>query len=276
MKTHTYRPKPKQGFSLIEILVVVTIIALLIAILIPVTSRMLTVARLNATVADIRNLSNLAGDAASRLGGTLPLTEGITATNLADLPISATLLTWLGGANNIATRLNNLNALVSLDNVFMSMKPSMMDNYYRSPLGLSVKKSQVDPPLRYDSESGRYDCTPLTVITARYTASDGFGDSGRIECTSIIPAFNPSASSVNVAGGINFLLDGVNSLPAGRCVYMVYELVPIGDAYELSKRMNPPQLLNSQVFNRNPQLLGRVIYQGNGPSTRVYVYLANF
>ena len=261
-----HRPKATRGFTLIEILVVVTIIALLIAIIIPVTQKALANARLNAATSEIINLRQFASDAATDMGGTLPLTEGITALDqvvLVDIS--------LGGGNETA-RLVNLNAVLSLDNVFMSMKPPMMDDFYQSPFGLTIAKSRVDPPLRYDKETRSY-YAPIQGRT--YTQLDGFGDSSRIECAPVQTAFR-TTTSVNAAGGINFLLDGVNSLPAGRCVFMVYESVPMAEAYELSKRLNPAPLLNSQSFSRNSQTKGRVIYQTNTNTTRVYVYLANF
>jgi prepilin-type N-terminal cleavage/methylation domain-containing protein len=273
MKPYFPRPKALRGFSLIEILVVVTIIAVLIAILIPVTAKVLTNARLNAACSEVINLRQLASEAATRLGGTLPLTEGIT--NMNQVSIDATLRQWLGSEND-AGRIFHLNGLLSLDNVFMSMSPPMMDNYYVSSFGRTVVRNIVNPPLRYNSETGDYTARALTG-TNRYRAwTDGLGDSSRIECAPVLPTFVQN-QVVNTVGGVNFRLDGVNLLPAGRCVYMVYENVPMAEAYELSKRLNPAPLLNGPGFNALSQTRGRVIYHGGGtPTTRVYVYLANF
>ena len=248
-----------------------TIIALLVGVFVPLTSKALSNARINSAAADIRNLSNIAGDAASKLGGTLPLTEGITNMN----QVSNGLLGGrLGGATN-AQRLSNLNALLGLDNVFMSMPAEVrrMDDYYRSPLGITVEKTRVLPPVRYDVATGEYKVDILPA--GSYVRASGFGDSSRIECANVTAAFT-TATTVNTAGGINFRLDGVNLLPAGRCAFLVLEGVPLTDAYDLARKLNSPSLMNGRAFNNQNQTLGRVIYQGNAVTTTVYVYLANF
>ncbi|MCS6243656.1 MAG: prepilin-type N-terminal cleavage/methylation domain-containing protein [Opitutus sp.] len=272
MKTPKFRNKKKHAFTLIEILVVVTIIALLVGVFVPLTSKALSNARINSAAADIRNLSNIAGDAASKLGGTLPLTEGITNMN----QVSNGLLDGrLGGANN-AARLSNLNALLGLDNVFMSMKNEdrRMDDYYRSPLGITIEKTRVRPPVRYDVATGEYKVDILPA--GNYTKTDGFGDSSRIECANVTAAEFNLATTVNTAGGINFRLDGVNLLPAGRCAFLILEGVPLTVAYDLARKLNSPSLMNGRAFNNQNQTLGPVIYRGNAVTTTVYVYLANF
>jgi prepilin-type N-terminal cleavage/methylation domain-containing protein len=276
MKTPKFRNKKKHGFTLIEILVVVTIIALLIGILVPVTGKALSNARLNAAMSEINNLRQLTSDAANRIGGTLPLTEGITALSQVRMNDKLTL-----SGTNTAEKLFNLNGLISLDNVLMGMKPSMMDDYYESTLGLKVVKDRTNPPVLYDSEASQY--VAQDIGTRKYKAADGFGDSSRIECALVNSAFtlantrSGTSNAVNATGGINFLLDGVNSLKAGRCVFMIYENVPMAEAYELSKRLNPDHLLNSRIFTRNAQTKGRVIYNfSSTPTTRVFVYLADF
>ncbi len=278
MKTQKFRNKKKHGFTLIEILVVVTIIALLVGVFVPLTSRALSNARINSAVAEMRNLTTISGVAMSELGGFLPLTEGITNMD----QVSNGLLGGRLAGTTTVNQLFHLNALISLDNVFMSLKKERpMEDYYESPLGLTIQKSRVLPPVRYNTITGDYEVAPLPA--GQYFQREGFGDSSSIECALVNPAFQVTipldgrSNQVNAAGGVNFLLDGVNSLPAGRCVFMIYENVPMAEAYELSRRLNPPSLLNNQFFTPFSQTRGRVIYIGTTrTTTRVFVYLSNF
>ena len=298
MKTPKYRRKPNQGFSLIEILAVVTILALLIAILIPVTSKALASARINSALSEIRTLRTLVGDAASRMGGTLPLTEGIAAgvDDPALVTIDPTLTAKLPATNSLLT----FTVLTTLDNVLMGLEPALMEANFKASLGQPFLRDSSVPPIQY--KNGSYSAVPYPRNPNYMYNGSSFRQGGRVECAMVSRFFDVNSSSsrlaniqpnpgfdptqlesttnprdIPAASGVNFTLDGVNYLPRGsRCALVIYETVPIAEAYEISRQLNAPGLLVSRTFSTASQTRGRVVYRGNPNSTTVYVYLAHF
>ena len=256
-----------RACSLIEILVVVAIVGVLAAILLPSLSRAISVAHVNRTIEDLRQLKGFAADAANQLGGTLPLTKGYS--SLSGIVNAA------ANPNLSGSAVADFNNALRLDEVLLSLPSPKLDRYFTPACGVqiftpAVGTSATDP--RYNAATGTFYNTPDTRIAA------GFSYSGvsRLDCSSVNTAQAPGTMDAN--GGTNFRLDGVNNLPVGRVAYAILKSVPGPEASQIAIAINTPAFMDdSSGSAAMAQLRGQVAYAAAvGGVTDVYVYLGNF
>ena len=252
-----------QAFTLIEILVVVAIIGVLAAILLPAMNRALSASHVTRTTSDLKQLKGFVVDAASQLGGTLPLTEGITTVSSAVNATASPLLS--------TTAVADLNNALRLEDVLLSVPSPKLDRYFAPACGSQTfgptgGSSILDP--RFNPTTGYFYNLPDAKLPAGYT----YATVSRLECAPTSVAV-PSSSL-----GSNYYLDGVNSLPAGRVAYAVIRGVSGTEAYQIAASIDTLALMDDTTSTAGmAQNRGQVVYAAaaNGV-TDVYVYLANF
>lgn len=281
MKTTYSKNLANQGFTLIEILTVLAIIGILTAILIPAVSRAQARARLTAAVAEINAARTAVVEAAARMGGTVPITEAATTT----AGYAATDFTTGQQANTVD--LATFNTSVRLDHVLISMSPPILDTMFTSKFaGSRVARWTAGAHIpTWDNANLVWRISGGNGLAATaWGAGTSQDTTSRIECAVRNTAFAVNSATaanrtVNGAGGVNFLLDGVSNLPEGRVAYIVYNSVPVNDALALARELNGASLMDdSETANpRVAQTRGRVVYNtAAGGVTDVYVYLSVF
>ena len=266
MNTHAPRNPPLAkhvAFTLIEILVVVAIIGILAALLLPAMSKALSAAHVARTINDLKQVRGFTVDAASQLGGSLPLTKGYGSVGAA---VSASASPVLS-----TSALADLNGSLRLDAVLLSVPSPKLEKYFTPACGSQVftpsgGSSTLDP--RFNVTTNLFYNLPDSKIPAGFS----YAAVSRLECTAT-SAGVPSASS-----GSNFYLDGVNSLPSGRVAFAVIKSVPGAEAYQIASSVNTAVFMDDMSGAAiTAQNRGQVCYSAavNGV-TDVYVYLANF
>lgn len=260
-------PKSGQGFSLIEILVVVAIIGVLAAILLPALSKALSAAHVSRTIADLKQLKGFVADAANQLGGTLPQTKGYT--SLSGI-VSATSSPGLSASSS-----SDFNNALRLDEVLLSVPSPKLERYFTPACGSQVfiptgGTAAVDP--RYNAAAQVFYNLPDSRIAAGY----GYSGVSRLECAAVDATVVPG--TVDASGGTEFKTDGVNALAAGRVAYAVIKGVSGPEAYQIAMAIDTPAFMDDTTgVAAAAQERGEVAYAPSVTGvTDVYVYLGNF
>ena len=288
MHTRLRRLTHQRGFTLIEILTVLAIIGILTAILIPAVAKAQERSRLTAVLAEIRSLKTIVSDAASQLGGSLPLTEGCW-----NPPANSNTFYFSGSTNKEKGLLAS--KLLRLDHVLMGLKPPLLEIPWTTRFGGGASPTSFkQPPLTFipDQQKFKSGTNNTTYNLNGNNATDDSSNTSRIECAwnQLKTKFNIDAlnttrtddsNNVNAAYGINFDLDGNGATLSDRSVYayVVYKRVAQRDAYQLALALNGPLLMdNTSSDGGSAQKRGPVIYAApRGKLVEdVYVFLAQF
>jgi hypothetical protein len=239
----------------------------LAAILLPSLNKALSSAHVSRTIADLKQLKGFAADAANQLGGTLPETKGYT--SLSGI-VNATTSPNLSGS--AATDFNNA---LRLDDVLLSVPNPKLEQYFAPACGSQVflpsgGSAIVDP--RFNASNGTFYNLPDSRIGSGY----GYSAVSRLECAAVDTAQLPGTVDLN--GGTNFRIDGVNNLAAGRVAYAVIKGVSGPEAYQIATAVNTPAFMDDTSGSAGiAQGRGEVAYSAAvGGVTDVYVYLGNF
>lgn len=252
-----------RAFTLIEILVVVAIIGVLAAILVPALNRAISASHVARTLSDLKQLKGIVVDAATQLGGTVPLTKGYATVSTA---VSSTTSPTLS-----TTAVADLNAALRLEDVLLSVPSQKLDHYFTPACGVQSfgptgGNSSVDP--RYNANTGFFYNLPDTKIPAGYT----YGAVSRLDCIAT------SSTTPSAALGSNFYLDGINSLPSGRVAFAVLKGVTGAEAYQLAVALDTMGYIDDiTTVGGIAQNRGQAVYAAAVSGvTDVYIYLANF
>ena len=299
MHTRLSRRALNQGFTLIEILTVLAIIGILTAILIPAVSKARERTRLTATVAEIRSLKTIVAEAANRLKGSLPITEGVRRNpgvlNTSNMQVYSILSDdptppySVEQYNSVTS--NNLNRgityskLVRLDHVLTTLTSPVMDSPWSTQFGGGASlQRMVQPPFRFNQRHLLFESTAQGLTLYTLDGNNSADDSSRysrLESATMVAStvFNirDPLADVNTAGGICFDLDGDGA--AGQvgmqCAYVIYKRVPVTQAFKLALELNAAGRMTDRAPGGiEPQTMGSVIYGTPvGGVVDVYVHL---
>lgn len=248
MKKHLKSIRQLRGYSLLELVLVIAIVAVLVGLLLPKGFDALRTARVQQVEKTVDTLKTALVDYLALAGGngSLPRTEGT------GIPTSGAAVT---GATDVAKG----NA-ARLDSVLLAT------GRLERPLSLRMG-TQSYVSTGTGNEVTWNQAALGFVMTPDAAPQRNWSGVTRVEARTANPSLTPSA-----ALGANFRLDGLTNLNANSVVaYLVIPACPARDAYELAVSMNGGQLAPADGAACDT---GVVAYAApaNGV-TDVYVYL---
>lgn len=218
MKSYPTLFRRTQGYSLLELVLVIAIIAILVGLLLPKGFDALRTARVQQVVKTVDTLKTAIVDYLALAGGngSLPRTEG-------------TGIPTTGAALTSATDIAKGNA-ARLDTVLLAT------GRLERPLALRMG-SQSFSSTGTGNELVWNQAALAFAVTPDAAPSRNWAGVTRVEARTANPALAPSA-----ALGANFRLDGVTNLNVNSIVaYLVIPACPARDAYELALTKNGAQ-----------------------------------
>jgi len=249
MKTKHHPPSSRhsRGFTLIEMIAVVGILAAVIAILISPIQRAMQRSRVTSATGTVSAVTNAVTDYLTKAGssGVIPITEG-------------------GGGGTIPNNVPGgpsatvLAAAATLDKVLLS--EGVLEKPISVKLGLQNNKVTGTIDLTWDAATQKFSATGAPDYD--------YSTITRLECRIANVASAPSASA-----GANFFLDGTNPVTSnGRIAYLVMPSVAADDAYQLALTIDGHANTASPGAAQNA---GAVVFAAPvGGVTDVYYYIA--
>ncbi len=264
----TLNPSRRAGFTLVEIIAVLAVIAAIIAIGLPAVAKVLQSARLRNTEGTAAVLRSALTAYLSKPGtlGTFPVTES-TLTAAPALPAAQ----WTGPAalnTPAAAKAATLDAILLAEGLIdkpLSVRLGVQ-NFVLPPGALAASWSTV-------SES----FTNTSAPTADY------GNATRVECALCDGTSNPGmtgATAGSASCAFNLAGNGI-LLPTGsRVAYLIIKSVPTADAFQLALDVDGLGLVQNYAGTPagNDQSQGPVAYARDAGGTGlvdVYYYLAS-
>lgn len=272
----THKNNTRKGFTLVEMLGVLAIIAILISVIAVGVMSAINRARIVATVSNFKNLETAVVGfvALPNSGGTVPITEGT----------GSPVVTWTGGGDGTpGAPVAGKN--YTLDQVLRASGLIERTQSWRVGVdGMSKIKLADEPTFILSKNAFADGATAINGVTPG--AGQDWSDYNRSECALVTPNIGVGApadiDAVRVGTGaeiesITFYLDGQTPLTASRCAFVVLRGVSLKDANKLSAEVNGA--MDDSEFDGTQQLRGRLVYaqENTGDTTvDVYYYLASF
>jgi prepilin-type N-terminal cleavage/methylation domain-containing protein len=241
--------KSRAGFTLVEILAVLAVIATIIAIGIPAVGKVLQSARLRNAEGTASVIRSAITGYLSKPGalGTIPVTESAL-TSVPVLPVAE----WTGTAslNNVAAGKG-----ATLDNILLA------EGLLQQPLSLRLGEQNFNPqgglPAIWSAALESF--TNSAAVTLDYSSAS------RAECAICDGTSNPGVTGAAAgAASCAFNLAGTGPLiSAGtRVAYLVLKAVPVADAYQLALDVDGISLILNYATSpaANDQSQGAVAY----------------
>ncbi|HRG55661.1 MAG: prepilin-type N-terminal cleavage/methylation domain-containing protein [Opitutaceae bacterium] len=250
MKTHRTKPSSTQGYSLLELVLVLAIVSVLVGLLLPKGFDALRNARIQQVQKTIDTLKTAITDFISMPGGngSIPRTEGT------GVPCAGAALTGAtDSAKGNGARLDTV--LLATGKIERPINLRMGSQFFAS--------SGTGNEMTWSQSQQAFVVTPDAAPLRNWSAVT------RVEARTANPAQAPSA-----AQGANFRLDGLTDINANYVVaYLVIPAVPAKDAYELARAMNGAQLTPAEGTACDT---GVVAYAAPAAGvTDVYVYITS-
>jgi prepilin-type N-terminal cleavage/methylation domain-containing protein len=259
---------PSPGFTLVEIMAVLAVIAAIIAIGVPAISKALQSARVRNSEGTANMLKSAIVLFLDKPGspGTIPLTEGVSAA-------LASEYTGVGSPTAAAVA-----AAATLDNVLLA------ENMLERPISLRMGEQNAAAT----GAPNGFAWSPVTESfggTAAPTSS--YAALSRAECSVSDGVTNPGASSgVHQSLGsyscaFNLNGDGVTFIPNGsRVAYLIIKGASDADAYQLALDVDGSGLVQNTAASpaANDQTQGSIVYSkdsSNSGFVDVYYYLTS-
>ncbi len=253
----------RRGFTLVELLVVVGILALIAAILLPIVSESRRSSQTTVLVSQIRKLGALAQSAPD--GTVWPITMNVV------MPSAATFTPPVTGTNLATSSADQIASATRLDQVFLSL--GFIDRLLQTPLVAQNTPSGNDAgwaaqDVRWNAASSTFFNSPDSAVTHSWDVT------ARVEC-GVTGAIAMAGAPTGASGFFTFKPDGLNELPANhRIQFVVLPGISSDVAFVIAKQINQSGLMDSDVAGV-AQTRGPATYAAPvGGLTTVFIFLA--
>ncbi|MDR0352012.1 MAG: prepilin-type N-terminal cleavage/methylation domain-containing protein [Opitutaceae bacterium] len=270
--------KSRKGFTLVEMLGVLAIIAILISVISVGVLSAINRARIVATISNFKNLETAALSyvALNESAGQLPLTKADFA-----IPSRLNLARNSGAGANFAV---GSQGPLHLEAIFLAA--GTLERYPNWRVGrdaLQSGQALLNEAGWNRKASSWADVNANGVAVANY---NDWANYVRAECAPSAPSIVPGtydATGMNDATGVNFRIDGSTNLsPSVRVGYVVIPGMSLKDAEKISEEINGA-LNDMDIAASSPvldQTAGRFAIEGSAPqadgTVTGYYYLGTF